>query len=122
MDELPGILSGADIGLVPSRPEPYLQLSLSTKLLEFAVMGVPIIASDLATFRAHFTDAAIRYVPGGDPGALAAAIRTLAADPDAAARLGEEARRQARRYDWDVQARRYVEIVERLVRDSHRAA
>ncbi|HSM38928.1 MAG TPA: glycosyltransferase, partial [Candidatus Limnocylindrales bacterium] len=83
--------------------------------LEYAAMGVPIVASDLATFRAHFTDQAIRYVPGGDPRALADAICELAADPTAAARLGAEAHRQAAEYGWDVQARRYVEIVERLV-------
>jgi glycosyltransferase involved in cell wall biosynthesis len=115
MDDLPGLLAGSDIGLVPSRPEPYLQLSLSTKLLEYAAMGVPIIASDLATFRAHFTDAAIRYVPGGDPAALADAIRELAADPRRAEELGRQARLQAAAYDWAVQGRRYVEIVERLI-------
>ena len=58
-------------------------------------MGVPIIASDLATLRAHFTDEAVRYVPGGSPMALADAIRSLAADPAAAGRLGAEAQRQA---------------------------
>jgi glycosyltransferase involved in cell wall biosynthesis len=122
MDDLPALLAASDIGLVPSRPEPYLQYSLSTKLLEYAAMGVPIIASDLRTFRAHFTDAAIRYVPGGDPAALAEAIGGLAANPDAAARLGREAQQQAAAYGWDVQARQYVEIVERLIGESRRAA
>jgi len=115
MDDLPRLLAGADIGLVPSLPEPYLQYSLSTKLLEYAAMGVPIIASDLATFRAHFDANAIRYVPGADPTALAGAIRELAADPAAAARLGAEAHRQAAAYAWDVQATRYIETVERLI-------
>jgi glycosyltransferase involved in cell wall biosynthesis len=115
MDDLPALLAGSDVGLVPSLPEPYLHYSLSTKLLEYAAMGIPIIASDLATFRAHFTDEAIRYVPGGDPAALAAAIRELAADPMAASRLGAEAHRQAADYAWSVQAERYVAIVERLV-------
>jgi glycosyltransferase involved in cell wall biosynthesis len=115
MDDLPGLIAGSDIGLVPSRPEPYMQYSLSTKLLEFAAMGIPIIASDLATFSAHFTPEAIRYVAGGDPDALAAAIRELAADPTGAARLGAEARRQAAGYAWEVQGRRYLEIVERLL-------
>jgi glycosyltransferase involved in cell wall biosynthesis len=119
MDDLPGLLAAADIGLVPSRPEPYLQYSLSTKLLEYAAMGMPIIASDLATFRAHFSDAAIRYVPGGDAATLAAAIRELAADPERAERLGADARHQAAAYAWDVQARAYLEIVERLI---HREA
>ncbi|MGH2418020.1 MAG: glycosyltransferase, partial [Candidatus Limnocylindria bacterium] len=51
LEELPAKLAAADIGLVPSRHEPYLEYSLSTKLLEFAAMGVPIVATDLATFR-----------------------------------------------------------------------
>ncbi|HEX2194703.1 MAG TPA: glycosyltransferase [Candidatus Limnocylindria bacterium] len=114
IDALPAVLAGSDIGLVPSRPERYLQYSLSTKLLEFAAMGVPVVASDLRTFRAHFTDEAIRYVPGGDPAALAAAIAELAADPQRAAALGAEARRQAAAYAWEEQARRYVAIVEGL--------
>jgi glycosyltransferase involved in cell wall biosynthesis len=115
IDDLPGLIAGSDVGLVPSRPDPYLQYSLSTKLLEYAAMGIPIIASDLATFRAHFTSAAIRYVPGGDHAALATAIRELAADSSAAARLGAEAHRQSAEYAWEVQGRHYVEIVERLM-------
>jgi glycosyltransferase involved in cell wall biosynthesis len=76
---------------------------------------VPIVASDLRTIRAHFTDDAIRYVPGGDPDALADALRSLAADPVAAARLGAEAHRQEAQYEWADQARRYVAIVEGLL-------
>jgi glycosyltransferase involved in cell wall biosynthesis len=115
IDDLPGLLAASDIGLVPSLPEPYLQYSLSTKLLEYAAMGLPIIASDLATFRAHFTDDAIRFVPGGDVVALAGAIRELAADPEAAGRLGEEARRQSAGYAWEEQAPRYLAVVQRLL-------
>jgi glycosyltransferase involved in cell wall biosynthesis len=114
IDALPGLIAAADIGVVPSLPEPYMQYSLSTKLLEYAAMGIPIVASDLPTFRAHFTDEAIRFVPGGDPHALAAALRELAADPVGTARMGAEAHRQAERYGWSEQARRYLEIVERL--------
>lgn len=115
MDDLPALLAGSDAALVPSLPEPYLQYSLSTKLLEAIGMGVPVIASDLATFRAHFTDAAIRYVPGADPQALAGAISELVREPDAAAARAAEALRQAEPYAWETQARRYLEVVDRLV-------
>jgi glycosyltransferase involved in cell wall biosynthesis len=114
IEELPGLIAGADVGVVPTLAEPYLQFSLSTKLLEYAAMGIAIVASDLATVRAHFSAEAIRYVPGGDPEALASAIRELAADPLAAARLGAEAHRQAADYGWEIQAARYLAIVERL--------
>jgi glycosyltransferase involved in cell wall biosynthesis len=115
IDDLPELIAAADVGVVPSLPEPYMHYSLSTKLLEYAAMGIPIVASDLATFRAHFTDEAIHYVPGGDPDALAAAFQTLAADPLATARLGAEAHRQAARYEWAEQSQRYLGIVERLL-------
>jgi glycosyltransferase involved in cell wall biosynthesis len=116
MDDLPALLAGADIGLVPSLAEPYMEYSLSTKLLEYAAMGVPTIATDLATFRHHFTDQALRYVPGGDPEALCAAVESMAADPTGTVAMGREAQRQAAEYDWAVQKGRYLEIVERLMR------
>jgi glycosyltransferase involved in cell wall biosynthesis len=115
IDDLPAALAGSDIGLVPSLPDPYLAYSLSTKLLEYAAMGVPTIASDLATFRHHFTDAALRFVPGGDPDALAVAIEDLANHPEATVAMGLEAQRQAAAYDWEHQKARYLEIVTRLI-------
>jgi phosphatidylinositol alpha-mannosyltransferase len=85
-------------------------------------MGVPIVASDLATFRHHFSDEAIRFVPGGDPDALARAIEGLVDDPVGTVALGREAQRQVAAYDWEVQKSRYVAIVDRLVDDRiHRA-
>jgi len=119
MDDLPRALAAADIGLVPSLPEPYLEYSLSTKLLEYAAMGVPTIASDLATFRHHFTDAALAFVPGGDRDALARAVESLAGDPERTVAIGQEARRQAAAYDWEVQKARYLEIIDRLVAGRH---
>jgi len=114
MDDLPRILAASDIGLVPSLPLPYLQFSLSTKLLEYAAMAVPTIASDLATFRHHFTDDAVRFVPGGDPAVISGAIESLVADPAGAVAMGREARRQARAYDWERQKARYLEVIGRM--------
>ena len=116
IEDLPEILAGADLGLVPSLPEPYLGYSLSTKLLEYAAMGVPVIATDLATFRNHFTDAALRLVPGGDPDALTRAIEASVDDPAGTVAMGLEAQRQAAAYDWSRQRDTYLEIVDRLIR------
>jgi len=114
MERLPGLLAGSDIGLVPTLPEPYAQFSLSTKLLEYVVMGVPIIASDLATFRYHFSADAIRYVPGADAEALAAAIREEMAAPQALQARADEASRQYPPYRWEVQREHYLAVVNRL--------
>jgi glycosyltransferase involved in cell wall biosynthesis len=115
MDALPDLLAAADVGLVPSLAEPYLEYSLSTKLLEYAAMGVPTVATDLATFREHFTDGALQLVPGGDPDALARAIESLVDDPAGTVAMGREARRQVSAYDWSAQRDRYLAIVGRLI-------
>ena len=115
MDELPSLLADADIGLVPSLHAPYLEYSLSTKLLEYAAMGVPTVASDLATFRHHFTDEALRFVRGGDAAAIAPAIEAMVADPAATARLGAEAQRQASAYDWERQKVAYLGVLGDLI-------
>lgn len=115
MDDLPRLVTAADIGLVPSLPEPYMQLSLSTKLLEYVAMGVPVIASDLATFRAHFDADAIRYVPGGDAVALADAILDLAGDPERAAAMAQAAAEQSRPYAWARQRATYLAVVRELL-------
>jgi glycosyltransferase involved in cell wall biosynthesis len=115
LDDLPAILADADLAVVPTRPEPYLEYSLSTKLLEAVAMGLPVIASDLHTFRAHFDEAAIRYVPGGEPAALAATITAISEDPAGAARQAQAATRQAEPYAWAIQRRNYLGIVDRLL-------
>ncbi len=79
-------------------------------------MGVPVIASDLATFRAHFDASALTYVPGGDADALAEAIRRFAADPPAASLQAAAARRQGKPYVWSRHAPAYLAVVARLLR------
>ena len=114
LDDLPGLLAEADLGLVPSVDEPYLRYSLSTKLLEYAAMGVPIVATDLATFRHHFSADAIRFVPGGRPDALVTAIEELVADPAGTVRMGMAAQREAAAYDWQLQKEHYLRIIGRF--------
>lgn len=114
-DVLPGLLAAADIGLVPTRPEPYMEYSLSTKLIEYVAMGVPVIASDLRTFRSHFDAGAIRFIRGGDAQVLAMAIQDLAANPVGAEDLAAEARRQAAPYAWATQSAHYLAVVESLL-------
>ena len=54
-------------------------------------------------------------MPGGDPDALARGVEALADDPERTVGMGQEARRQAAAYDWEVQRARYLEIVDRLI-------
>src|SRR5205823_2564773 len=41
VDELAALLRQADVGVVPNRSNPYIPYALPTKLMEYAVMGMP---------------------------------------------------------------------------------
>jgi glycosyltransferase involved in cell wall biosynthesis len=54
---------------------------------------------------------AIRFVPRGDPGALAGAVAALAADPAARMRLGDGGRALVERdHTWSKRAERVTEL------------
>jgi glycosyltransferase involved in cell wall biosynthesis len=54
-------------------------------------------------------------VPPRDPSALAEALLRLLADPELLARLREGGRVQARGYDWELVADRFLEVVAPLL-------
>ncbi len=90
--ELEWLYANATLVLVPSRYEGF-----GLPLLEAAARGVAVIASDIPPLR-ETGEGVPRFVPAGDPLAWAAAVRELAADPAARARMGDAGRARAQTY------------------------
>ena len=47
IEDVPAAIAGADIGVAPTRRDPFTDVSLSTKVFEYAAMGKPVVASRL---------------------------------------------------------------------------
>jgi glycosyltransferase involved in cell wall biosynthesis len=101
-------LAPATMLVLPNTPSAMSERYTSPlKLFEYLSMGRPIVASDLASIREILTDARTAIlVPPGDPVALAAAMRRLAADPVLSAALGAAAGNLAPTYTWERRADR----------------
>lgn len=116
IEDVPAAIASADIGLAPTRRDPFTDLSLSTKILEYASMGKPVVASRLPTVDRYFAPDTIATYEPGDPAALADAVLALVEDdPGREARVARTHARAAE-LGWDREAARYVALVERLVR------
>jgi glycosyltransferase involved in cell wall biosynthesis len=85
------VLAAAAVVLVPSRVEPF-----GNTAVEALLSGRPVVVSDVQGLAEIVTDGRTGLlVPPGEAGPLAAAIARLLDDPELAARLGRDGRREA---------------------------
>ncbi|OEU99204.1 glycosyl transferase [Streptomyces qinglanensis] len=80
-------LSTADVCLSPDPHNPLNDVSTMNKVLEYMVMGRPIVSFDLREARVSAGEAAV-YAPADDEAAFAEAVAELLDDPEKRARMG----------------------------------
>jgi glycosyltransferase involved in cell wall biosynthesis len=77
IERLPALLQGAALGLVPNHPNSATHLMLPVKLLEYAMLGIPVVSARLHTIEYYFDQSAICYFAPDDPVSLGAALTQL---------------------------------------------
>ncbi|KND28094.1 glycosyltransferase family 4 protein [Streptomyces acidiscabies] len=85
--DLARYLSSADVCLSPDPHNPLNDVSTMNKVLEYMVMGRPIVSFELREARVSAGDAAV-YAPANDESAFAKLIVELLDDPERRARMG----------------------------------
>lgn len=112
-------LSSADLGVCPDPHSPLNDVSTMNKTMEYMAFGLPVVSFDLPESVVSAGEAAI-FVEG-DETAFAKAVDALLDDPDRREELGARARARAVQVlDWRLQARRYVQVFDRLRKLSER--
>ena len=96
IEDVPAAVARADIGIAPTRRDPFTDVSLSTKVFEYAAMGKPVVASRLPMVEQTFPPGTVATYEPGDPADLAAGDPRDRRRP-AGARSGRRADRGDRR-------------------------
>jgi glycosyltransferase involved in cell wall biosynthesis len=120
--EMPAWLARAHVGVVPSQRDPWTDNVLPTKLLEYAVMGIPVITFRNPVIERYFPEDSVTFVDPASPENLLVAMRTLALDPERAARQARRASEVVAGYSWDQQKLSYFEVIDRLLARRGRAS
>jgi glycosyltransferase involved in cell wall biosynthesis len=102
------LMGEAGVFVSPSLYEPF-----GLAVLEAARMGLPLVLSDISTFRELWNGCALFFAPR-DAEALANAVNRLIADPRERLRLGKASQVRSRRFTTEAQAGRMLALYETL--------
>jgi glycosyltransferase involved in cell wall biosynthesis len=120
IEDVPLAIARADIGIAPTRRDPFTDVSLSTKVFEYAAMGKPVIASHLPMVEKTFAPGTVWTYEPGDVRALAAAIEAIVDEPLAREAAIERTAAIVAGAAWEREAVGYLALVESLATDGAR--
>ena len=99
VQEVIEIVGNADLAVVPNELSVYTRNILPVKLIEYASMGLPVVATELPLVRRYF-DGAVHMVSRPEPSQLAASILQIAGDADYRTELSRRSRAAAAKLSW----------------------
>lgn len=115
IEDVPAAVAGADIGLAPTRHDRFTDMSLSTKVFEYAAMGKPVVASRLPMIERTFPPGTVAAYAAGDAAAMTEAILAFADDPTAREAAVARTAEIVKAGSWETESKGYVALVERLI-------
>jgi glycosyltransferase involved in cell wall biosynthesis len=115
LSDMPKVMEGANLGVVPKRKDNFGNEAFSTKILEFMAMGVPVVVADTTIDKYYFDDSVVKFFSGGNPSDLANKMLEIIQNPAARLQQIENASRFVEKIDWDVKQHEYLALVDRLI-------
>ncbi len=116
VDGVPEQMAAADIGIYPALPDLHMEIATPSKVIEYAVMGLPIVASRLSVLDQLFGDKAISFFEPGNPEQFAECVENLYADPIRRKELVENAdAAYVRGHSWQAEQQTYFDLLQRLM-------
>jgi glycosyltransferase involved in cell wall biosynthesis len=115
VSEIAGVMSQADLGVVPKRADSFGNEAYSTKIMEFMSLGVPMVVSSTKIDRFYFNDSVVRFFESGNPDALAEAIIEVLENDELRRRMIANALEYASQNSWQRRQAAYLELVDALI-------
>jgi glycosyltransferase involved in cell wall biosynthesis len=114
-EDLPRLIASAHVGIVPYRRDEFTDGIIPTKLMEYAVLGIPAIVAHTPGIVAYFDETMVEFFTAENVEELAHCIQTLYHNRSRVDELARNIRRFDQRYNWATQKVEYISLVERLI-------
>jgi len=101
VEDVPSLVQGATIGIIPNRKDVATEYMLPVKLLEYVYLGIPVIAPPLLVIRYYFDESMVAYIPAENHSAIAGAMVRLFSDKEERIRLCKNAQKFFNTFSWE---------------------
>lgn len=114
MDKISEYISNADIGLVPKRPGIFSDNAMSTKLIEFAQLGVPAVVSRTPIEKFYFSENMVKFFEPGNHQDFAEAVLELYNNSEKKQSLVKNADSFNKKHNWPKYKNIYYNLIDNL--------
>lgn len=114
LDELPRVLRGMDLGIVPNRKNIATELMLPVKMMEYTALEIPVVVPRLKTIDYYFSNEMVRYFDSDDVDSMANAILGLYRDGCKRKSQVQMAKIFLERYGWEKHQHELLDLYENL--------
>jgi len=114
LDSIPMYIDSHDIGIVPMSQKSFANIALPTRLFEYVVMQLPVIASRKESIEEYFDDLCIKFYEPGNKEKLAECIYDLYLNHEKRRYLALNANRAYQSHRWNVTKTVYCDLVTEL--------
>ncbi len=116
LEKVPEAMAKADIGIYPAIPDAHMTIAAPGKVMEYAVMGLPIVSSRVRVVEDMFSTEAALYHDPGNVEQFIQCILEIYHNPSLKARLVEKADEEfVQVHTWINEQQLYHEVINRLV-------
>jgi glycosyltransferase involved in cell wall biosynthesis len=120
IDRVADTMARADLGIEPKKSEGFGNEAFSTKILEFLMVGVPVVVSDTRVHRLYLTDREVTFFRAGSAEKLAEGIHTLYRSPELRRRYARRGLAFMSENNWAVKKGLYFDLVDSLTQPGGR--
>jgi glycosyltransferase involved in cell wall biosynthesis len=116
VEQIPGLLAQADVGIYPARPDPHMSIAVPCKVLEYAAMGLPIISARLKVIADEFSDGCVLFFEPENVEQFTQCVLELYRNPARRNELVRNASRDlAARRSWRTEQAKYFQLLSQLL-------
>ncbi len=110
IDELAKIMTNMDIGLVPKRDGVFIGEAISTKMFDFAAVGLPIICSKTAGDSLYFDETMVQFFEPENSDQLAESIINLYHNYELRKKYSKNATKLIQKMNWQIAQKELIDI------------